>query len=296
MGVSIVIPTKNRIDDLKRCLTSLIPQLTSEDQVIVVDNDSVDGTMDYIRKLDQVEPVHDSTPNLAHLFNVGWRQATNEIIGFLNDDSDPCENWIREVRWGFSQLPVAGAIGGPTNDLRPRFMASLFKQKGSLVTIYDKLVMGGRLADFGVLTPWGAFSLGQAVPPVPTRVSGLTITNMAVRKSILAELGGFDEDLRWSHIDGLFFIQLQRRGIPMYSLPRMAVNHYVNPKGATRSAFYLNRDQAVFFRKLKPRSARERLHLMANVLAGWMFWAIRSKGEGGQVLLDALRGYVAGSL
>ncbi len=39
-GISIVIPTKNRLNDLKRCIESLIPQLSSMDEIIVIDKSS----------------------------------------------------------------------------------------------------------------------------------------------------------------------------------------------------------------------------------------------------------------
>ncbi|MGC9123945.1 MAG: glycosyltransferase family 2 protein [Thermoplasmata archaeon] len=68
-GISIVIPTKNRLNDLKRCLDSLILQLSAEDEIIVIENGSSDGTSDYLRLLSEnfknIKYIYDSTPNLS---------------------------------------------------------------------------------------------------------------------------------------------------------------------------------------------------------------------------------------
>ncbi|MEZ9047406.1 glycosyltransferase family 2 protein [Vibrio cyclitrophicus] len=86
MNISVIIPTKNRTVLLERAVKSLLPQLSSRDEVIIVD----DGSDFEIRK-----PLPDNRVRVIRnevslggsaSRNVGVRSATNEIVMFLDDD------------------------------------------------------------------------------------------------------------------------------------------------------------------------------------------------------------------
>jgi GT2 family glycosyltransferase len=154
--------------------------------------------------------------------------------------------------------------------------------------------MEGRANSAGVLTPWGTFSIGVPTGEQPFQVSGLTITNLAVRRTALSRVGGFDEDLIWAHIDGLLFLRMQSQGLDMYMVPGMSVLHHVNPTGSTRSAFWLSRDQAVFFSKISRLNRVPRSRLVLAKIAAAGFWLASPRGSRAGRLFDALRGYSAG--
>lgn len=86
MNISVIIPTKNRTVLLERAVKSLLPQLNSGDEVIIVD----DGSDFEIKK-----PLPDNRVRVIRnevslggsaSRNVGVRSATNEIVMFLDDD------------------------------------------------------------------------------------------------------------------------------------------------------------------------------------------------------------------
>lgn len=246
-----MIPTKNRATDLSRCIEALHPQLREGDELIVVDNGSTDRTATLLASWPSIQVVRDPTRNLAHLFNAGTCLASNELVGFLNDDAVPDEKWIQQYSSWFSHLSDAVAIGGPVRDVKQRILASTLSRSRLLYRLYDLFVARGHVTDYFSLNRVGGYSLGMTPPSSPVKVSGLSITNLVIRKSALKIVGFFDEDLWFSHIDGLLFARMGLLKLPMYAVPDCGVTHLVNPTGSTRSAYFLSRDQAVFTRKLR---------------------------------------------
>lgn len=89
-SVSVVIPTYNRCGLLSRALKSVFDQSVSIYEVIVVDDGSTDGTLDYLRDLALHEPrlriveVDHGGANRAR--NAGISNATGEWVAFLDSD------------------------------------------------------------------------------------------------------------------------------------------------------------------------------------------------------------------
>jgi GT2 family glycosyltransferase len=294
--LGVVIPTKNRASDLKRCLDSLdlkgnaIPR-----EVIVIDNGSTDRTSEVLSQFPMVRRVWDPTPNLPHLFNEGWRQSSCDIIGFLNDDAAADPGWGEEVvRW-FAQLPEASVIGGPTRDrVDRRFRARINRGQTGLFQLYNEFLLDGQLFDYGVLKPWGAFSIGTDCPDRPTDVDSVTITNMAVKRAALEQLVGFDEDFAFSYYDGDFFLRAKRAGMRIVAVPTAGADHFPNPTGNTRSTQALARDFAIWCRKLHPGSIKGSLRVRLGQLSLLGFWLAETLAFRKNYLSPALRGLYQG--
>ncbi len=87
--VSVIIPTYNGLEHLKKCLTSLYKQEYKQIEVIVVDNNSSDQSVSYIKKnFPQVKLV-ESKENLgfAESNNIGFDKSIGEYILLLNNDT-----------------------------------------------------------------------------------------------------------------------------------------------------------------------------------------------------------------
>lgn len=89
MMVSIIIITKNRLNFLKECVSSVLFQTYTDYELIIVDNDSNDGTDIFCNTLlnDKVKYIHNDTcgnPNYSR--NLGAKLARGEYIAFLDDD------------------------------------------------------------------------------------------------------------------------------------------------------------------------------------------------------------------
>ena len=87
--VSIIIPTYNRADDLKRALQSVFDQTFTDWEVLVVDNHSIDETDNVIRSFNDPKiklfKIHNDGV-VAVSRNLGLKHASGEYIAFLDSD------------------------------------------------------------------------------------------------------------------------------------------------------------------------------------------------------------------
>jgi GT2 family glycosyltransferase len=99
--VSVVIPTYNRLDRLKRVLSALEAQTCALDcfEVVVVSDGSTDGTNAYLETLNtplDLQVVAQANRGVAAARNQGVARACGQIILFLDDDVVPAPTLITE--------------------------------------------------------------------------------------------------------------------------------------------------------------------------------------------------------
>jgi len=86
-GITVVIPTFNREELLKRAIVSALNQTVKPEQVIVVDDGSTDGTPEMCGKFaHSIEYVRQANAGAAEARNHGIRLARHEWIAFLDSD------------------------------------------------------------------------------------------------------------------------------------------------------------------------------------------------------------------
>ena len=96
---SIIIPHYNGEDILLRCLNSLIQYTENNHEIIIVNNGSSDNSIEIVKKqFSQVKIITNKT-NLGYAgaCNIGVREAQNEYIIFLNNDTEVSKNWINPL-------------------------------------------------------------------------------------------------------------------------------------------------------------------------------------------------------
>ena len=101
MKISVVLPTYNRLDQLKHVLAGLEMQTFPLDQfeVIVVSDGSPDGTNEFLLSAEtplQLTPIIQENQGVAVARNRGIREATADIILFVDDDVVPTPTLIEE--------------------------------------------------------------------------------------------------------------------------------------------------------------------------------------------------------
>lgn len=185
MTVSLVIPTRDRVDLLERCI-STIQRCTAWTrlEIIVIDNGSVEeATHAYfaevarqgVRVLPMPGPF-----NYSDLNNRAIAQASGEIVGLINNDIEALHgDWLDEI---ISQLlrPDVGAVGAKL--LWPNGMV---QHGGVLLGVGDVAGhFGNRLAG----ADWGNHGRNQLVQ----QVSGCTAACLFIRREDFFALEGMD--------------------------------------------------------------------------------------------------------
>lgn len=116
-GTSIIIPTYNQLHFLKQCLNSIHKHTESPYEIIVVDNNSGDGTSEYLESLrGEVRfRVLDANRGFAGAVNVGLMMAKGSTIVLLNNDTLVTPNWLRNMLFCLYSDPRIGMVGPVTN-------------------------------------------------------------------------------------------------------------------------------------------------------------------------------------
>jgi GT2 family glycosyltransferase len=183
--VSLIIPTRNHVEMLGRCI-STIRQFTNWPnlEIIVVDNGSTEPkTRTYFRKIGKqgikILPLPGPF-NFAGLNNAAVAAASGEIVGLVNNDIEALhEGWLDEL---VSQLlrPGVGAVGAKL--LWPNGMV----QHGGVL-----LGVGNVAGHFGNCLAngdWGDHGRNQVIQ----QVSGVTAACLLIRKVDYLAVGGMD--------------------------------------------------------------------------------------------------------
>lgn len=219
--VSIIIPTRDRLELLRRCVESIRTN-TSYDaiEIIVVDNGSVEiETLAYLRQSQakgMLNVVRDDEPfNYSRLNNRGAAIARGEILLFLNNDTEVEESgWLTEMVSHLLQ-PGVGAVG-----------ARLWFPN-------ETLQHGGVVLGLGGVAGHAFTNIPRGHPGYFNRAmlqqncSAVTGACLMVRKAIFEELGGFDEanlGVTFNDID--FCLRLGKRGYRVVWTPYANLVHH----------------------------------------------------------------------
>ena len=118
MKTSIIILTHNQLIITRQCLES-IRKYTSEDyELIIVDNGSTDGTVEYLQSQADIRTVYNSANmGFAKGCNQGFAIATGDSMLFLNNDTVVTENWLGNMLRLLYSSPKIGMVGPVSNNV-----------------------------------------------------------------------------------------------------------------------------------------------------------------------------------
>lgn len=189
--VSIIIPTRDKIDLLQPCIDSILAISTwSAFEIIVIDNGSTDPeTIEYLKRApaqdSRIRVIQANVPfNWSHINNIGANAAKGDVLIFLNNDTEIISsNWIESLS-GYALLPDVGLVG-----------ALLLFEDGSIQHTGVVVGMGGWADHVYRLQAPVHSGGGPFVSPVLTRnVLAVTGACMAIARTKFDMLGRFDED------------------------------------------------------------------------------------------------------
>jgi len=211
-SVSVVIPNYNGMDHLRVCLDSLARQTLRPDQIIVVDDASVDGSAEMVRA-DYTEAILLQMPcngGFCKAANAGLKRASGDVFALLNNDTEAEPGWLAGLVEALETQPKVG------------FCASkmLFFDHRDLVNsagLFMRTDGVGRDVGFG--RPDGpAFNAMR-------EVFGASAGAAAYKREMLDDVGLLDEDLIAYAEDLDLSFRAQLRGWRCLYVPSSVVYH-----------------------------------------------------------------------
>lgn len=112
LTLTIVIPVYNEQDYLKPCLDAIAAQSVKPDEVIVVDNNSTDKTVEIARRFKFVKILHEPRQHQVFAQASGFNAARSDILGRIDSDTILPINWVEEIINDFSDTDIVAVTGG----------------------------------------------------------------------------------------------------------------------------------------------------------------------------------------
>lgn len=111
MKVSVVIPAFNEEKYIKMCLESVIGQVVGADEIVVIDNNSTDKTVEIVKKMG-IRIVSEKAQGMIPARNRGFNEAKFEIIARCDADVIVPKDWIKKIKKNFDKNKI-DALSGP---------------------------------------------------------------------------------------------------------------------------------------------------------------------------------------
>ena len=216
--VSIIIPNKDHVDMLDKCLRSIQKSSYRNYEVIIVENNSVEeATFDYYKKIasDRIRVVYwEGIFNYSAINNFGAKAAQGEYLLLLNNDVEVItENWLEELLSN-CQRPDVGIVGA-----KLYYPDDTVQHAGIIVGI------GGVAGNVFVGLPrkfTGYFHKAS----IQQDLSAVTAACMMVKRSVYEEMGGLEEKLQVAFNDVDFCLRVRKAGYLVVFDPYVELYHY----------------------------------------------------------------------
>jgi GT2 family glycosyltransferase len=228
--VCIIIPTRDRVDLLERCVQSVLRASTYEPyELLVVDNDSKERrTEEYLQSFPGRTMRFPGAFNFARIMNAAAEEAGNaDFLLFLNNDTEViAPEWV-EAMVEHGQRPEVAAVGA-----RLLFPNGEPQHEGIIVGLEGAPAKN---------VAWPYFGMGQTVRDV----SAVTAACMLVRPEVFREMGGFEERMAVAFNDVDFCLRAREKGYEIVYTPYALLYH---DEGSSRGlgAMHGEEDEALF--------------------------------------------------
>jgi GT2 family glycosyltransferase len=258
--ISVVVCTRDRSDHLPRCLDSLRRLEDDDHEIIVIDNHDVPTVPRELVPRDG-RLVNEPRQGLDIARNRGIAEADGTIVAFIDDDCEADPHWLAGIRAAFSD-PEVGLV---TGRVRPASLDQPSERYFEAYFTFDRGTVRRRF------TPW------DRRPSYPAWTGGIgTGCNMAMRRSLLREVGGFDELLDMGSLIGgggdldIFARVLDHQAIIEYA-PDALVWHHHRDRMASLTKQFIGYGQSVGAVVLKTVLTRRGLRARAILFyAQWL--------------------------
>jgi len=199
-------------------------------EVVVVDNNSSDGSIDYLKNLqsqfDNFSVIVSSQNNgFAKASNIGAGSASGEFLLFLNPDTEFIETGMQKVLDFFNsknKMEKIGIVGAkllnPDSSIQHscRSFPTLARQFYESYFLY-KIFSRSKIFGSYFLSGWNHENI--------RKVDWLSGAFMLIKKEVFERIGGFDEDYFMYSEDADICLRLSRAGFKNYYFSQYSIRH-----------------------------------------------------------------------
>jgi GT2 family glycosyltransferase/2-polyprenyl-3-methyl-5-hydroxy-6-metoxy-1,4-benzoquinol methylase len=235
--VSIIIPTKDKVEILRRCIESIREKSSYGNyELIVVDNNSIEEeTMHYFDLIKnypecRVLSFNDSF-NYSRINNFAVGQARGDLLLFLNNDTEVITSGWMEEMISHAQRREIGAVG-----IKLLFPNNIVQHGGVIVGlggVAGHAFYGSPAGDHGYID----FAM------ITRNCAAVTAACLMMRHSVFEEVGGFDEELDVAYNDVDLCLKIVNHNYYIVWTPHAVLYHH---ESASRGKFQPERNIRYF--------------------------------------------------
>jgi GT2 family glycosyltransferase len=226
--VSVVIPNWNGLGHLPECLEALTAQSFTDFEILLVDNASSDGSVEWVRQDHPEVRIVQRSDNggFAKAVNAGISVARGEYVALLNNDT------AAEPRWLAALVEALDAHG--SYDFAASMMILYFSP--------DRLNAAGDVYNVRRLLGRNR-GLGQSITRFNRiqRVLGACAGAALYRRTLFEEVGFFDEEFFLMHEDTDFNLRCLIAGKRCLYVPAARVRHKLRASIDTKPSWEMTR-------------------------------------------------------
>jgi len=249
--ISVIICTHNRAEMLRETLQSwLSVQNAGPDvELIVVDNNSTDHTRQVVEAFrpacpSQLRYVFETNTGLSHARNRGIKEASGNIVAFVDDDVYFDKEWLYALLKAFNDNPEISCVGGKSI---PKFDGD----KPDWIT--------GNILKFYGATNYGDQDRLMTFPEYPP---GL---NMAFRKTVFEQVGNFNVNLGriknslLSNEEREIFYRISKADLKVFYASKAILHHRISrdrmhKRWVVERTYWQGISDVAFLQLIRPRS------------------------------------------
>jgi GT2 family glycosyltransferase len=271
LQLSIIIVNYNVRYFLEQCLHTVYKAGKGIDmEVIVVDNNSTDGSVGYL------QPLFPGVQFISNNKNNGFARANNQALAvcrgeyvlFLNPDTLIPEECLHKSLSFIKDRPTAGAVGVRMLDDRGRFLAESKRAFPSPIISLFKLV--GLAALFPKSALFNRYALGNLNEHKDHSVEVLAGAFMLAEKALLLQLKGFDESYFLYGEDIDLSYRIRQQGLENFYFSGTSIIHF---KGESSDNTKLTRVK-YFYKAMLVFVAKHYTNGSAKIFSGLLKFAI----------------------
>jgi GT2 family glycosyltransferase len=215
--VSVVVLNYNGLTFIDKCLNSVLNNNYSDFELLLVDNASTDGSLEYVKEKfghnTRIKIIaNDRNYGFAEGNNIGLRYVKGEFVVFLNMDTEVDSSWLEQLVKVMESNPTIGAAQSKL------LLMDNPKQ-------FD--TCGHMLTPFGFTIERGLGEEDNGQYDYVADIFGGKGASLIVRRSVIKEVGSFDRDFFTLMEETDLCCRIWLRGYRVVFVPKSVVYHAV---------------------------------------------------------------------